>query len=48
MGNRRVEMGKLRQIFRKIIDRLIEKSFQRQADRLFMKHQVHTRDGDNT
>lgn len=48
MGNRRVEMGKLRQLFRKIIDRLIEKSFQRQADRLFMKHQVHTRDGDNT
>lgn len=41
-------MGKLRKIFRKIIDRLIEKSFQRQADKLFMKHQVHTRDGDNT
>lgn len=41
-------MGKLRQWFRKMIDRLIEKSFQRQADRLFMKHQVKTTDGDNT
>ena len=48
MGNRRVEMGKLRQIFRKIIDRLIEKSFQRQADRLFQKSQVKYTDGDNT
>jgi hypothetical protein len=27
---------------------MVEKSFQRQADKLFMKHQVHTRDGDNT
>ena len=33
-------MGKLRQWFRKKIDRLIEKSFQRQADRLFFKHNV--------
>jgi len=41
-------MGKIRQWFRKIIDRLIEKSFQRQADKLFMKHQVKTTDGDNT
>lgn len=41
-------MGKLRQWFRKAIDRLIEKSFQRQADKLFMKHQVKTTDGDNT
>ena len=41
-------MGKIRQWFRKAIDRLVEKSFQRQADKLFMKHQVHTRDGDNT
>lgn len=41
-------MGKLRQWFRKKIDRLIEKSFQRQADKLFMKHQVKTTDGDNT
>ena len=30
-------MGKLRQWFRKWIDRQIEKSFQRQADKLFMK-----------
>ena len=30
-------MGKLRQWFRKWFDRQIEKSFQRQADRLFMK-----------
>lgn len=41
-------MGKLRQIFRKMIDRLIEKSFQRQADKLFMKHQVKVTDKDNT
>ena len=41
-------MGKLRQIFRKMIDRLIEKSWQRQADKLFMKHQVKTTDKDNT
>ena len=41
-------MGKLRQIFRKWIDTMIEKSFQRQADKLFMKHQVKTTDKDNT
>lgn len=41
-------MGKLRQWFRKMIDRLVEKSFQRQADKLFMKHQVKTVDEDNT
>lgn len=41
-------MGKIRKILRKWIDRMIAKSFQRQADKLFMKHQVHTRDGDNT
>ena len=41
-------MGKIRQILRKWIDRMLAKSFQRQADKLFMKHQVHTRDGDNT
>ena len=33
------KMGKIRQWFRKWFDRQIEKSFQRQADRLFMKHQ---------
>ena len=41
-------MGKLRQIIRKWIDRMVEKSFQRQADKLFMKHKVKTTDGDNT
>jgi len=41
-------MGKLRQIIRKWIDRMIEKSFQRQADKIFMKHQVKYRDSDNT
>ena len=41
-------MGKLRQILRKMIDRLIEKSFQRQAHKLFMKYQVKTTDKDNT
>jgi len=41
-------VGKLRQIFRKLIDRMIEKSFQRQADKLFMKHQVKVTDKDNT
>jgi len=41
-------MGKLRKWIRKHIDRMIEKSFQRQADKLFMKHKVRTTDGDNT
>ena len=41
-------MGKLRQWFRKWIDRMVEKSFQRQADKLFAKHDVEYRDGDNT
>ena len=41
-------MGKFRQIIRKWIDRMIEKSFQRQADKLFAKHNVSYRDGDNT
>ena len=41
-------MGKIRQIIRKWIDRMVEKSFQRQADKLFMKHQVKNTDGDNT
>jgi len=41
-------MGKIRQWFNKLIDKMIEKSFQRQANKLFAKHQVHTRDGDNT
>jgi len=33
-------MGKIRKIIRKHIDRMIEKSFQRQADKLFAKHNV--------
>ena len=41
-------MGKLRQILRKMIDRMIEKSFQRQANKLFAKHQVKITDEDNT
>lgn len=41
-------MGKLRKIFRKLIDRMVEKSFQRQANKLFMKHKVRITDGDNT
>lgn len=41
-------MGKLRQIVHKWIDRMIEKSFQRQADKLFMKHNVKYNDKDNT
>jgi len=41
-------MGKLRQLFFRWFDRQLEKSLQRQADRLFMKHKVKTTDGDNT
>lgn len=41
-------MGKLRQIIRDWIDRVIEKSVQRQADRLFDKAKIEYRDGDNT
>ena len=41
-------MGKLRQIIRDWIDRVIEKSVQRQADKLFDKAKIEYRDGDNT
>ena len=41
-------MGKLRQWFRDVFDKWVERSFQRQADKLFAKHQVKTTDGDNT
>jgi len=34
-------MGKLRQWFRRWLDREIEKSFQRQANKLFMKGKKH-------
>lgn len=41
-------MGKLRQWFHKWFDNLIEKSLQRNANKLFAKHSVEYRDGDNT
>lgn len=41
-------MGKIRQIIRKWIDRMVEKSLQRQSDKMFMKHKVKYNDGDNT
>ncbi len=41
-------MGKLRKWFNKLIDTMLEKSMQRQANKLYMKHQVKTTDGDNT
>ena len=41
-------MGKLRQWFQRWFDKRIENSFQRQANRLFAKHDVEYRDGDNT
>jgi hypothetical protein len=41
-------MGKLRQWFRRWLDRQIELSFQRKADKMFKKHEVEYRDGDNT
>lgn len=41
-------MGKLRKWFRKWLDKQIELSFQRQANRLFDKAKIQYRDGDNT
>lgn len=41
-------MGKLRQWLRKVFDRWIENSFQRQADKIFAKHNVKYNDEDNT
>jgi len=41
-------MGKLRQWFFNWFDRQVERSFQRQADRLFDKAKITYRDGDNT
>ena len=41
-------MGKLRQWIRLLVDRLVEKSVQRQANKIFAKHNVVYRDGDNT
>jgi hypothetical protein len=41
-------MGKLRQWFIKWFDKAVERSMQRQADRLFQKSKVKYTDGDNT
>jgi len=41
-------MGKIRQWIRIWFDKQIEKSFQRQADRLFDKSRIEYRDRDNT
>ena len=41
-------MGKLRQWFYKWFDKQVEKSFQRQANKLFDKSKVKITDGDNT
>ena len=41
-------MGKIRQWLRRWFDRQIELSFQRKADKMFKKHDVEYRDGDNT
>jgi hypothetical protein len=41
-------MGKIRKWLRNWFDRQIEKSLQRQANRLFDKAKIQYRDGDNT
>ena len=41
-------MGKIRQWLIDWFDRQIEKSMQRQANKLFDKSQIKYRDGDNT
>ena len=41
-------MGKIRQWIRRWIDYRVERSFQKKADKLFMKSQVKYTDGDNT
>lgn len=41
-------MGKIRQWLRNWFDRQIEKSFQRQANKLFDKAKLEYRDSDNT
>jgi hypothetical protein len=42
------KMGKIRQWFRNWLDKAVERSMQRQADRLFDKSRIKYRDGDNT
>ena len=41
-------MGKLRKWFRNWLDKAVERSMQRQANRLFDKSRIKYRDGDNT
>ena len=41
-------VGKLRQWFFRWFDKQVERSFQRQANRLFDKSRVKYQDGDNT
>jgi hypothetical protein len=41
-------MGKLRQWFRNWLDVQVEKSLQRQANKMFDKNKVKYTDGDNT
>ena len=41
-------VSKIRKIIKDLIDKFVENSFQRQANRMFMKHQVKTTDKDNT
>ena len=41
-------MGKLRKWIKDFFDKMIERSFQKQANKMFMKHQVKATDGDNT
>ncbi len=42
------KMGKLRQWFRNWLDVQVEKSLQRQANKMFDKNKVKYTDGDNT
>jgi hypothetical protein len=41
-------MGKIRQWFQNWLDKQVERSFQRQANKLFDKAKIQYRDGDNT
>jgi len=41
-------MGKIRQWISIVLNRWMERSMQRNADRLFDKSQIKYRDGDNT
>ena len=41
-------MGKLRKWIKNLFGKMIERSFQKQANKMFMKHQVKITDKDNT